>query len=165
MSLTGRGPMGKPGKGRGTFGEVRDGSGDSRVGPVEVGDPRGGPGWFGKWRDGSRDPRGAPRRLGGPSGRSLTGRGTLGEVLDGSGDPWGGPGRFVKWWEGRGTLGELRDGLLDPRGGLGLVSDPRRGPKLVRGLSGWSETVRETLAEIWNGSGDSRGGSLRVGEP
>ena len=46
--------------GQGTLGEVRDGSGYSRGGPV---------------------------RVRGPSDRYRTGRGTLGEVWDGSGYP------------------------------------------------------------------------------
>ena len=55
--------------GRGTLGEVRDGS--KTLGEV---------------RDGSEYPQGGLRQVEGPSGRSGTGRGTLGEVRDGSGD-------------------------------------------------------------------------------
>ena len=49
--------------------------------------------------------------------RSGTGRGTLGEVRDGSGDSWGIPG-LVKEPSGRSgmgrlTLGEVQDGLGD----------------------------------------------------
>ena len=53
--------------------------------------------------DGSWDTLGGPGRVGGPIGRSGTGRGTLGEVRNGSGmhlelqdesgEPRGGPGR------------------------------------------------------------------------
>ena len=56
--------------GRGTLKEVWDGSGDRWGGPVRV------------WR---------------PSGRSRTGRGTLGEVQN-----------------GRESLGEVQDGSIDP---------------------------------------------------
>ena len=72
--------------GRGTFGEIRDGSGDPRGGPVRVGGPsrRSGSDWGTRWevRDGSGDPRGGPGRVGGLSRRSGTGQGTLWEVLD-----------------------------------------------------------------------------------
>ena len=62
----------------------------------------------------------------------MTGRGTIGEVWDGSGDPQGGPGRvegpsgrFGTGWgtleevrTGRGTLEVVRDGLGDRWRGL-----------------------------------------------
>ena len=56
--------MGRSGTGRGTLGEVRDGSGVTREG---LG------------------------RVLGPSVRSETGRATIGKVRDGPGEPWGGP--------------------------------------------------------------------------
>ena len=81
-------------------------------------------GTFGEVRDGSGVPQRGPERVGGPSLRSGTGRGTLGEVCDGSGDPrisagWvgrhlGGLGRVEGpsgiFGTGRGTLGEVSDG-------------------------------------------------------
>ena len=59
------------GTGRGTLGEVRDGSGDPLGGQRRVGDPWGG-----------------LKRVGGHLGIVGTGRGTLGEVRDGSGELW-----------------------------------------------------------------------------
>ena len=57
--------------------------------------------------------------------RSGTGRGTHGDVRDGSGDPQGGSGwvglplgRFGTGW---GTLGEVRVGSGYPLGGLGRI--------------------------------------------
>ena len=47
-------------------------------------------GTFGEVRDGSRDRQGSPGRVEGPTGRSKTGRKTLGEDRDRSGDPRGG---------------------------------------------------------------------------
>ena len=70
-----------------------------------------GRGTLGEVRDGSVDPRGGPRRVWGPFRRSVTSRGTLGVDQDGSTEPWGGPD---KGWE---TLGEVRDGSEDPRVG------------------------------------------------
>ena len=58
-------------------------SGTCRGTLVEV---RMGRGTFGKVRDGSGDPTGGTGRVGGHSGRSGTGRGTHPEVLDRSGD-------------------------------------------------------------------------------
>ena len=47
------------------------------------------------------------------------GRGTLGEVWDGSVELWGGSRRFIRPSErsrtGRGNLNEVRDGLADPQ--------------------------------------------------
>ena len=87
LSVKSRTFAGTRGEDRGTLSEVRDGSrdpweGSGRVkGPLEkVWDRLG--------------------QIGGPSERSETGRGTLGEVRDGSG-----------------TYGEVRDGSGDPRGG------------------------------------------------
>ena len=75
-----------------TFGEVWGGSEDPRRGPERVGGPSVG-----------------PARVGGHSGRFGTGRGTIGEVRDGSGDAQGvlgrvggHSGRFVT---SRGTFG------------------------------------------------------------
>ena len=64
------------GKGRETFEEVRDGSGNL----PEV-------------RDGTGDPLRGQGRVKGPLGRSATGRGTLPELWDGLEDTFGGPGR------------------------------------------------------------------------
>ena len=66
--------MGKPETGRGTIGEVRDGSRD----------PWGGSELDGEIRDGSGDTQGGPGQVKGPSERSGTGRGTLEEVRKGS---------------------------------------------------------------------------------
>ena len=97
--------------GRGTLGEVQDGTGDSREGPGRFGGPS-------NWsRTGRWDPRGGLGRVGGPSGRSMTGRGGsewVGEVWDRLGDPQGGLGRVVgplrRSGTGHGTLKEVRDG-------------------------------------------------------
>ena len=82
------------------------------------------------------------------------GRGTLGEVWEGSersgtgqgpldslGRVEGPSGRFGP---DRGTLGKVWDGLGDPRGGPGRVGLP----------SGRSETGRGTIGEVQVGSGD-----------
>ena len=82
--------------GQGTLGEVQDGSEDPQRGPGRVGDPRGGPGRVGS-------PRGGQGMVGRSTGRSTTGRGTLGEDRDGSEDPWGGPGWVVGPSERSGT--------------------------------------------------------------
>ena len=88
------------------------------------------------------------------------GRGTLGDVRDGSEDPRGGLGRFVgpSWRFGtvRETLGEVRDGLRDPRGGWGQVGRPSG-----RFGTGWGTLweVRDgqgTHGKVWDGSVDSR---------
>ena len=65
------------------------------------------------------------------------GRGTLGDVRDGSVDPWGGPGRFVRP-SGRSrtvreTLGEVRDLSEDLCEELDWSEDPRGGPGWVGG--------------------------------
>ena len=70
---------------------------------------------------------------------SGTGRGTLGEVWDGS-------GTISDLWGGSGTLGEVGDELGDPRVGPGLVGGP----------SGWSGTGRGSIPEVRDGSGDPR---------
>ena len=81
-------------------------------------------GSFSEVRYGSGVPRRGPERVGGPSLRFGTGRGTLGKVRDRSWDPWvgagwvgrhlGGLGRVEGpsgiFGTGRGTLGEVRDG-------------------------------------------------------
>ena len=54
---------------------------------------------LGEVRDGLEDTRGRPGRVGGPLRCSGTGRGTIGEVLDGSGNPR-----------------KVREGSEDPRG-------------------------------------------------
>ena len=82
------------------------------------------------------DPRRGPGRIRGYSRRSVTGRGTLGKVQDGSG-----------------TLGEVQDESGDPPGG----------PGRVRGLSRRSRTGWVTLPKVWDGSGDSRKGPGGVG--
>ena len=61
------------------------------------------------------------------------GRGTLGEVWDGSGHPEGGSKGV------RVTLLEVRDGSVDPRGCQGLVEGP----------SWWLGTCGGTLPEVW----------------
>ena len=65
--------------------------------------------------------------VGEPSGRSGTGRRTLGEVRDGSRDPVKILGRvvgpLVKFGTGRGTLGEIWEGSGDTPGGRGRVGD------------------------------------------
>ena len=86
-------------------------------------------------QDGSLDRRGGPGRVGGASGRSGTGRGTLGVVRNSSLDS-GVPGT------GRRTLGEVRDGLEDLRGG----------PERFVGPSMRSRTGRGTLVEVRDGS-------------
>ena len=97
--------------GRGTLGEVWDGSLDPRGGPGRIGGPssRSGTGRGTRWevRDSSLDPRGGSQLVGGPSGRSGTGQGTIG---------WSGMSR---WKSGRSgtyqcTLGKVRDGSMDP---------------------------------------------------
>ena len=102
-----------------------------------------------------------------PSRWSKTDWGTLREVRDGSGDPWGGPerverpsgrsrsgrrtwGRFATGWE---TVGEDRD----------RSRDSRRGPGRAGGHSGRSGTGRGFIGEVWDGSGDPRGGLAWVG--
>ena len=115
------GPSGRTGTSQGTLGEVWDGSGDPRVGPVMVWGPSG--------RSGMG--RGPTRRFG-------KGRGTLGQVRErlkdladeryGSGDTQGGPRRIKgllgRSWTGRETLGEVRDGSWDPPRGPGTVGRP-----------------------------------------
>ena len=57
------------------------------------------------------NPQGGPGRVEGPSERSRTVHWTIGEFRDGMG--WGTLGTFQM---GRGTLGEVWDGSRDPRG-------------------------------------------------
>ena len=83
-------------------------------------------------RDGSGDPRLDPRWVERLSGRTWTGRGTLGEVRKG----WG-------------SLEEVRDISLDRQGGPGLVTES----------AGRSGTGRGILKEVWDVLGDPRGGS------
>ena len=70
---------------------------------------RRGRGTLGEVRDGSGDTRGGPGRVGRSTRRSVMGRGNYLEVIDGSGDPqkglrWvGGPA--WRFWTGQGTLG------------------------------------------------------------
>ena len=112
-SEKGRGPSGRFGTGHGILRDIWDGSGT--LGEVLDGseDPWGVLEEFlfpsEQVRDGLGDPSGGPGMVRGPSGRSGTGKGTLGEYRDGLGDTWRGPGRikglsgrFVKVW---GTLG------------------------------------------------------------
>ena len=75
--------------GRGTLEDVREWSGDRRGGLKLVGVPKEGTGQIG-------DPRGSPRRVEGPSGRSGPGRGTIGEVRNGSRDPQGSTERVTR---------------------------------------------------------------------
>ena len=65
-------------------------------------------------------------------------RGTPWVVLDGSG-PSG------RSWTGTGTLGEVLDGLLEPQRGLGRVEDPREITGRFEGPLGRSGTVRWSL--------------------
>ena len=106
------GPLFRSGRGLGNFLEIRDGSGEPRGGPGRVRGrsgrsgtgrrvSRGGPRWAEEIWDGSIYPWAGSRRVGGPSGRFGTGRVNFGEVLDGS-------RRSVT---GRGTSGEVRKGL------------------------------------------------------
>ena len=85
-------------------------------------------------------PRGGPGHFVGPSGRSGTGWGIIGEVLDGSKytradfGRVGGPSRrfgTVCW-----TLREVQDGLEDPQGGPGWVGGPSGRPVTSRGNFG-----------------------------
>ena len=76
-----------------------------------------GRGTYGEVWDGTGDPQGGPGRVGGPSKKSGTCQGTLGEVRDGSGDPRAGPGRV---WE---HLGRYGTGL-GTLGGPGRVGGP-----------------------------------------
>ena len=88
---------------------------------------------------------------GGPSGRPLTGQGTLRVVLDGSG-----------------TLEEVWDGLGDRWGGprrvegkmgvLGWVGGPSGRSGMGRGTLREVQDGWRTLGEVWDGSGDPRGG-------
>ena len=86
------------------------------------------------------------------------GRGTLGEVRDGSGDPRGCSGRV---W----TIPAARDGSGDPQGGPGRV-----GGISMRSGTGWG-TLSEArdrsgnFVEVCNGPRDSRGGPVRVEQP
>ena len=81
------GPSAMSETGRGTLEEVRDRLLDSWIGPGWVGVPRESLGRVGELRDGMEGPRGDPGWVGGPSGRSKSGRGTLGKVRNGLGDP------------------------------------------------------------------------------
>ena len=96
-----------------------------------------GRGTFGEVRDGSLDSRGGPELFVGLSGRFETGRWIRKEVRDGSGVPRRGPGRVVgpsgtSWMgsgilgvagTGRGTLGQVWDGSEDTRGCSGRVEE------------------------------------------
>ena len=66
-----------------------------------------GRGTLGEVRDGSRDPREGPGRVERPSEWSGTGQGTLREVRDGS-------GTLGEVWDRLVTLGKFGDGLGDP---------------------------------------------------
>ena len=139
------GPSGKSGTGRGTLGEVRNRSGDLRVGEGQVRGPtrRSGTdrGTYGEVQDGSVD---YPRGLGWdgePSGRSGTCRLTLGEVRDGSEHPRKGP----KWVGG-------------PPGVRAWSGDPWVFPGRVGGPSGRSGTDRGTHGEVQDGSVDYSSG-------
>ena len=78
----------------------------------------------GEIRDGSADPRGGPGRVGGPSGRYETGRGTIGEIRDGSWHTLGGSGLVGEVRDGLRTLEKVRDGSGQPWGGPGGVRRP-----------------------------------------
>ena len=131
----------------GALGEIWDGSGDPRGGLGRVG------GLSGRSANGSGDPRGSLGQVWEPSGRSFTGRGTLersvtgrgilGEVWNGSLQPlWRSE---TGWW----TLGrsgtdrrihlEVRDESGDTWGDLGRVEGPLGGPERVGGPSGRSK--------------------------
>ena len=84
------GPFWRSGTSRVILGQVRNESVDPPGGTGQVWIPCSKFGWVGGHgvvRDRLVDPRGDPGRFLGPSGRSGTGRGTLGEVRDGSGEP------------------------------------------------------------------------------
>ena len=163
-------PSGRSGMIFWTLREVRDGSGDSRVGPgrvvgpsrrsrtgrrtlVEVRDRSRDPGGSGMifWtlrevRDGSGDSRVDPGRVVGPSRRSRTGRGTLGEVLDGSLEPQEGSGRFVGPSERSGMGG-------GPSKKSSCSSlDSRERSRTGRGPSERSGTGQGTLGVVRDGS-------------
>ena len=87
--------------GRGSLGEVLDGSEDLQGGLGRVDGPSGRFG-MGRWTHEE-----FKIGWGGPSKRPVMGRGTLGEV-----------------WDGSATLGEVWDGSGDPRGGPGQVGEP-----------------------------------------
>ena len=112
------GPSGRFMTGRESLGAVRNVPVDPRECLGRVGGPleKSGSGWGDPWGDPGRVRR--PRGLRNGSGRSGTGRGTIGVIRDGSGDHWGGPGRvggplgmFGTSW---GNLGEIRDISGDP---------------------------------------------------
>ena len=103
-------------------------------------------GTLGEFQVVSGDTRGGPRRVEGRSGRSGTGRGNLGEVLDRS-------GTINEIEDLSGNLGEVQDGSRDPRGGPGSVGGP----------SGRSGTGRGTQREVREASGNPRGGLARFG--
>ena len=123
------GPSGRSETGRGTLEEVRDGLGDPRGSQGWNVDLAGGPVWV-------RGPLGGPGQVGGPSWRFGTGRGTLGEVLDGSEAPREGSrrvGRAKGRYETvRGIHGEVGDKSENPPGGPGQVGGSFRDPGRVR---------------------------------
>ena len=139
------GPTKRSGTSRETLGEVRDELGWRGMGQgtlMEVWDELG---TLGEVRVVSADPWGGPGPIKGPSGRSETGRVTLGAVRNESMGSLEGPGRFgdLRGCSGRvggpsgrfgtdwGSLGVARDALGDPRGGSeqvgGLLRRFRRG--------------------------------------
>ena len=118
--------------GRGTFGDVRDWSGEPGGGLERVRRPNRrfwtGRGTIGEVRDDSKDPpKGSglvrdhwvgPGRNEGPSGRSATGWMTLEEVREKVGGP------LLKSGTVKVTLREVREGSRIPRGGPGRVGGP-----------------------------------------
>ena len=76
------------------------------------------------------------------------GKGTLGEVLDGSES-------FGEVQDGLETLGEVRDGSGDPRGDPGRVRGPSKRSWTGRSLLGRSGTGRGTIAEVRDGLADT----------
>ena len=161
--------------GRGTNGEVLDGSWRSGQGLGKLKKDRvvsGTAGRFGTglgtlvevW-EGSENPRGVPGRVRGPSGRSRKGRETLGVVRDRSGIP---SGRFGT---GRVTHGEVWDGSERSGKGLGTLKEDRVGSGVLRGGPGqvWGPSWKSgtgwwILGGIREGSGNPRGGLGKVEE-
>ena len=131
----------RPGTGRGTLRQVRDGSRDSRVGPgrVEVPSCRSGMGrgTLRVVRDVLGDPPEGLERVGGPSGRFEMG--------------WGTSGRYGM---GRGTFGKVRNVSGDTRGVGDELRDTGGDPGWVGGPARRSGTGWGTHGEVRDWSGD-----------
>ena len=86
-------------------------------------------GTLSEFRDVSVDPRGGPRRVGGPSVSFRLGRGTRGEVLNGS-------GTICRSGTGRWTVGEVQNGSGENWGGPERVGGPTARSVTGRGTLG-----------------------------